>query len=150
MARSLLTFALAALAFFLAGCGGSSYEGDWTVDAAELKSIMLAEMEKEAAADDTMTEDMKKMMTEMAASMAESMKMNLTIKPDGTFTVSTEMMGQTDTVSGTWKAENGGITLTDTEEGMSVSGKLDGAKLVMTFPEGQGGPEKLPMVRVKK
>ena len=150
MARSLIALLLASLTFLLAGCGGSSYEGDWTVDAAELKSIMLAQMEKEAAADDTMTEDMKKMMTEMAASMAESMKMNLTIRPDGTFTVSTEMMGQTDSVDGTWKAENGGITLTDTEDGMSVTGKLEGAKLVMTFPEGQGGPETLPMIRVKK
>lgn len=150
MARSLLTFALAALAFVLAGCGGSSYEGDWTVDAAELKSAVLAQMEKEAAADGTMTEDMKKMVTEMAASMAESMKMNLAVRPDGTFVLSTEMMGQTDSIGGTWKAENGGISLTDDEQGNTVTGKLEGAKLVMTFPEGQGGPEKLPMIRVKK
>lgn len=148
MARVATALMLSLLTLVLVGCGGSSFEGDWSVDNAALKAEMLATMEKEAEGE---TDEMKKMMQEMATGMADAIKMNLSLKADKTFVVTTEVMGQTDTTTGTWSAEGGTLTMTEENDAtMQVTGTLEDGKLMLSFPSETGGPERLPMVRAKK
>lgn len=148
MARTTLALILSALTLLLVGCGGSSFEGDWTIDSKELEKIILASVEKDSEGE---TEETKKMMLEMAGSMAEAIKVNLSLKADGTFTATSGMMDQTETTTGTWTESGGTITMVeDADASDPVTGTIDGDMLMLDFPNAMGGPEKLPMIRTTK
>ncbi len=149
MSRTLLGVLLSFVLVTLVGCGGgSSFEGDWSVDKEAMKEIMLAGMEAEA---EGQPEEAKKMMQDMAASMVESMKMDLNLKGDGTFTVTSEMMGQTDSISGKWTESGGTIEMIENgDPTKKATARIEGGKLMVSFQGEQGAPDKLPMVRAKK
>lgn len=149
MSRNILGVLLSLVLVAVVGCGGgSSFEGEWSVDKEEMKSIMVASMEKET---EGQPEEMKKMMLDTASAMVESMKMDLNLKSDGTFTVTSEMMGQTETVTGTWTESSGTITMTENDKPSNkATAKIEGGKLMVHFENDPGAPESLPMVRKKK
>ncbi|GAB5497158.1 MAG: hypothetical protein Phyf2KO_22380 [Phycisphaerales bacterium] len=170
--KPILRFSIAAaMALTLTACGGGSdsgtsdsdsgstasapkasasdFTGSWQVDKDSMRDIMLAAIEAEAPPE--ATEEQKQMMRDMAAPMIEGMSINLSINEDETFSVDMQMMGETETTTGTWSLDNGVITMTETaEEGESndpATGKLEDGKLVLDFPGEEGGPEQLIMIR---
>lgn len=147
MARTALTLVLSAFTLLLVGCGGSPFEGQWTVDKEEFKKTALAQLEKEMGA------EADESFQEMADGMAEAMQMTVDIKKDGTFSASISMFGMTDTQTGTWKASGNKATLTmDDDADESATAVIRGKNLILTMPEGgaDGGPEEMPFVRVQK
>lgn len=166
--KQILRFSIAAAtALTLTACGGgeggtsdsgtsssapkvtaADFTGNWQLDKESMRDIMLAAMESELPPE--ATEEQKQAMRDMAAPMIENMRINLSINEDKTFSVDTQMMGQPDTTTGTWTLENGVLTMTDSEEGEGSGpafGKLEDGKLVIDFPNEEGGPEQLVMIR---
>ncbi len=149
MSRNILGVLLSFVLVTLVGCGGgSSFEGEWSIDKAAMKEIMVASMEKEA---EGQPEEAKKFMLDMANTMVENMQMDLSLKSDGTFTVTSVMMDQTDTVKGKWTESGGTISmLEDGNPDKKATAKIEGGKLMVSFQGEPGAPDKLPMVRKAK
>ncbi|RNC82577.1 MAG: hypothetical protein ED559_12610 [Phycisphaera sp.] len=158
----------AAMAMTLTACGGgeggtsdsgtsssapkvtaADFTGSWQVDKESMRDIMLAAIEAEAPPE--ATEEQKQMMRNMAEPMIEGMSINLSINEDKTFSVDMQMMGESESTTGTWTLDNGVITMTEnTEEGENsdpATGKLEDGKLMLDFPGEEGGPDQLIMIR---
>lgn len=149
MTRALLSVLFSFVFVLLVACGGgSSFEGEWSVDKAAMKEIMIASMEKEA---EGQPEEAKKFMQDMASSMVENMKMDLVILKDGTFTVTSVMMDQTDTIKGKWTESGGTISMVEDENpDKKATAKIEDGKLMVSFQGEPGAPDKLPMIRKAK
>ena len=149
MSRNILGVLLSFVLVTVVGCGGgSSFEGEWSIDKAAMKEIMVAGMEKETQGQ---SEEAKKMMMDMVTPMVENMQMDLVLNNDGTFTVTSVMMGQTDTVTGKWTESGGTISmLEDGNADKKATAKIEDGKLMVSFQSEPGAPDKLPMIRKAK
>ncbi len=113
---ALMCIAVVALfASLLGGCGNkeSGYVGKWELDKDAFKATLKAEMEKEQGGDD---EGMAAFAAAMMMGVIDSMQMDVEIKKDHTFVATTNMQGQTDTATGTWKLEGDSIRMTSPNE----------------------------------
>ncbi len=110
------TMLVAVMAFAFAACGGSDIEGKWVLKQATM----------------TMGSETIDMIEE------GGMSMTLEIKDDGTFEISMSQGNQSETGSGTWKFEDGSLTLSG-EGGEDYLGadvlKLEKGKLTASHSE---------------
>ena len=127
------------------GAGADPAVGTWKLDATATVEGMRATMDKQM---EGQPEEMKKLAAQMMDTMVAAMKGSMELKADGTATGSMTMpnpMGgepSQSNATGTWKNENGSVSITMAEEGQdgeTSSGKLEGDTLTMT--EQQGGQE---------
>mgnify|MGYP006272503897 FL=1 len=92
---------------------------------------------------DEMEEGPEKIGAQMAAGMISSMQMTIALNEDGTASVNTTMMGQTDQSPATWSISGETITLTVTPENGepdTATGTLEGDTLTLDPPDGQNMP----------
>ena len=106
---------IALLAVVFAACGTKSYVGTYKFASMSMTGTGMS-MEYVAG------------QSVMGVTITEDAYV-LEIKEDGTFTMDVNMMGETSSVSGTWKEESGAITMTSEGEGNKAT--LDGGKLIM-------------------
>lgn len=138
------------------GAGGGGVVGSWTMDMDKVMDMAMAEAKKKIG---EMPEDQRKVaeeamggkaMREMMAKQFGSMKMDVTVSADKTFTVSAQEPGsdKADAMAGTWEEKDGVFTFTTkTKNGQpatggdakSVRAKMAGGNLVLSMPD--GGPE---------
>lgn len=107
---------IALLAVLFAACGAKSYPGTYKFASMSMSGNGVS-MEYTAGQDFmgvTITED----------------AYVLEVKEDSTFTMSVNMMGETSTMSGTWKEEGGKMIMT-AEDGSDQTATLNGNKLTM-------------------
>lgn len=127
----------------------SDFTGSWQVDKESMREIMMEAIMAEAP--EGATDEQKQMMQDMAGPMIDGMSVNLSINEDKTFAVSMQMMGEAEETTGTWSVGDGVITMTETaEEGEAPSpatGTIEDGKLVINFPNEEGGPQKMVMIR---
>lgn len=146
MSRFSIAFLLSFVTFLLVGCGGgSSYEGEWTIDKEVMKAQMIEAMEAQSAG---MPEAAVKAQIEMAESMVDKSSSTLSIKSDDTYILSSTMNGQTQTQSGTWKADGDSIVLS-TKDQPDVKGEIKDGKLLIENPSSEG-PRHTTLIRAKK
>lgn len=71
----------------------------------------------------------------MVNSMLDLSGFTLSMKKDNTFVMAMDMGGTSDSVSGTWKEENGQYTLESPEQTSTLSMKLEGNELILDMVE---------------
>lgn len=154
MKRStVLTAVLAVLLLGVAtlpGCGRSDtakHAGTWDLDIQVVKDAMAAEI---AAIDDPEErEAMEFGMAMIGSGMLDAMEMRLTLNADGTASSTTSMMGESDTVEGTWSAEGDRLTIEMAQDGKSdaVSAVVEGDTLELIPPDGEEMPFRMILKR---
>jgi hypothetical protein len=133
----------------LPGCGqeaaSSSHAGVWELDIQVVKDAMMAEIE--AMEDSAEREAMELGMAMIGSGMLDTMSMVLVLNPDGTASSTSTMMGESDTVHGTWSAKGDLLTIEMTEGGESdsVSALVDDDTLELLPPEGEEMPFRMIM-----
>jgi len=155
MNRTTLTMAVLAAAVLavapLQGCGKpaptSAHAGTWELDIQVVKDAMLAEI---AEIDDPEErEAMEFGMAMIGSGMLDAMEMTLKLNADGTASSTTSMMGESETVSGTWSARGNQLTIEMAQDGESeaVSAVVEGDTLELIPPEGEDMPFRMIMRR---
>jgi hypothetical protein len=133
----------------LHGCGNaapaSSHAGTWELDMQVVKDAMLAEIAE--IEDPEERQAMEFGMAMIGSGMLDAMSMTLTLNADGTASSTTSMMGESETVRGTWSARNDHLTIEMTQDGESeaVSAVVDGDTLELIPPEGEEMPFRMIM-----
>ena len=123
----------------LGGCGGSPFPGDWTVDKDAMREQMVASFDRDNPGMPQSTRDLA---VKTATDTLNQMNTALQIKKDGTFTITTSMQSQKQTVIGIWATEGDTIILTPTTGGGQRSvGRISKGKLLIANPSGQGPKE---------
>lgn len=134
----------------LQGCGKpetASHAGTWDLDIQVVKDAMAAEI---AAIDDPEErEAMEFGMAMIGSGMLDAMEMRLTLNADGTASSTTSMMGESDTVEGTWSAAGNHLTIEMVQNGKSdaVSAVVEGDTLELIPPDGEEMPFRMIMKR---
>ena len=150
---TVLTAVLAALLLVtgsLPGCARpdtAKYAGTWDLDIQVVKDAMAAEI---AAIDDPEErEAMEFGMAMIGSGMLDAMAMRLTLNADGTASSTTSMMGESDTVEGTWTADGNRLTIEMVQDGESdaVSAVVEGDTLELLPPDGEEMPFRMIMKR---
>jgi hypothetical protein len=144
--NTLFTPALAVMflaAGLLQGCGQSAeskHAGTYELD----KAVIMEDMEATIAAieDPEEREGMEMGMAMMGAGMLDMMQMSITLNADGTASSTSLMMGETETVTGTWSARGDQVRIEMVQDGQTeaVSGKITGDLLELIPPEDEDIP----------
>lgn len=144
--RFLFTPALAVMllaAGSLQGCGQSAeskHAGTYELD----KAVIMKDMEATIAAieDPAERQGMEMGMAMMGSGMLDSMQMSITLNPDGSASSTSTMMGETETVTGTWSAHGDQVMIEMEQDGQTeaVSAKISGDMLELIPPEDEDIP----------
>ena len=110
-----------------------------------MKAQMIEAMKAQSAG---MPEAAVKAQIEMAESMVDKSSSTLSIKSDDTYILSSTMNGQTQTQSGTWKADGDSIVLSTSGQ-PDVKGEIKDGKLLIENPSSEG-PRHTTLIRAKK
>lgn len=134
----------------LQGCGKpdtASHAGTWDLDIEVVKEAMAAEIA--AIEDPEERQAMEFGMEMIGAGMLDAMEMTLTLNADGTASSTTSMMGETETVGGTWSAEGNHLTIEMVQDGESdaVAALVEGDTLELIPPEGEDMPFRMILHR---
>jgi hypothetical protein len=146
MAMLLSIFLIAAP---IQGCGQqatpSAHAGTWELDIQVVKDAMMAEIAE--MEDSEEREAMELGMAMIGAGMLDTMSMVLRLNPDGTASSTSTMMGESDTVHGSWSAEGDRLTIQMTQDGESdsVSAVVEDDTLELLPPEGEEMPFRMIM-----
>jgi hypothetical protein len=152
MKRFLLPLAvLAALLFSAAalqGCGQpevSRHAGTWDLDTQVVKDAMLAEIASIENEEERQAMEMG--MAMMGAELIDAMNMTLVLAPDGTASSTTSIMGESETVYGSWSASGDMLTIQMEQDGQSeaVAARVSGDTLELLPPEGEEMPFRMVM-----
>jgi hypothetical protein len=152
MKRLLLPLAvLAALllgAATLQGCGQpevSRHAGTWDLDTQVVKDAMLAEIA--SIENEEERQAMELGMAMMGAELIDAMNMTLVLSPDGTASSTTSIMGESETVYGSWSASGDMLTIEMEQDGQSeaVAARVSGDTLELLPPEGEEMPFRMVM-----
>jgi hypothetical protein len=152
MKRLLLPLAvLAALllgAATLQGCGQpevSRHAGTWDLDTQVVKDAMLAEIA--SIENEEERQAMELGMAMMGAELIDAMNMTLVLSPDGTASSTTSIMGESETVYGSWSASGDMLTIQMEQDGQSeaVAARVSGDTLELLPPEGEEMPFRMVM-----
>lgn len=134
----------------LQGCGKrdtAGHAGTWDLDIEVVKDAMAAEIA--AIEDPEERQAMEFGMEMIGAGMLDAMQMTLTLNVDGTASSTTSMMGETETVDGTWSAQGNRLTIEMVQDGESesVAALVEGDTLELIPPEGEDMPFRMIMHR---
>lgn len=137
----------------LSGCGKSptdTHAGTWELDIQVVKDAMAAEIA--AIEDPDEREAMEFGMAMIGSGMLDEMEMVLTLNADGTASSTTSMMGQSETVAGTWSARGDRLTIEMAQNGKSeaVAAVVEGDTLELIPPDGEEMPFRMIMKRSTK
>jgi len=152
MKSNFLTIAMLGVVLLGAGllqaCGKSpepSHAGTWELDIQVVKDAMMAEIA--TIEDPAERQAMEFGMAMLGSGMLDAMSMSLTLNPDGTASSTTSMMGESDTVHGTWSARGDQLTIEMTQDGESdsISAVVEGDTLELIPPEGEAMPFRMIM-----
>ena len=142
-----IAFVLSFLTMLIAGCGGesaSSYEGQWTVDKAEMKAQVEVALKEQLKG---IQEDLIRQQIEGAKLAIDQTSSSLRLNKGGTYSLVTTLGMHAQTRNGTWKAEGGSIVLS-TPGQPDVTARIKGGKLLVDNPTGDG-PKATTMIRVE-
>lgn len=145
MAKFSIALVLSFLTVLIAGCGGesaSSYEGQWTVDKAEMKAQVEVALKEQLKG---IQKDLVRQQIEAARQAIDQTSTSLRLNKGGTYSLVATMGMQAQTRNGTWKADGGGIVLS-TPGQPDVKARIKGGKLLVDNPSGEG-PKSTTMVR---
>ena len=131
----------------LSGCGQSDvtrYAGTWELDTAIVKAAIEAEIA--SMEDDEERQAMEAGMALMGSRMLEALSITLVLHDDGTAVSTTRMMGESETVTGSWSASDDILTIemTDNGESQAIRGRIED-DLLELLP---GDDEELPFPMV--
>lgn len=152
MKRILVTLVASALflpgAMALHGCGKAtapSHAGTWELDTQLMKDAMAAEIA--AIEDPEERRAMEMGMAVMGSTMLEQLSMTLTLDPDGSASVTSATMGDSETLRGTWSAEGNLLVIVMEQDGESrpASARVDGDTLELLPPEADDMPFRMIM-----
>jgi|GEM_PF-4075398 len=152
MKNNFLTIAMLGVVLLGAGllqaCGKSpelGHAGTWELDIQVVKDAMMAEIGE--IEDPAERQAMEFGMAMLGSGMLDAMNMTLTLNPDGTASSTTSMMGESDTVHGTWSARGDHLTIEMTQDGESdsISAVVEGDTLELIPPEGEDMPFRMIM-----
>jgi hypothetical protein len=136
----------------LQGCGKageSRHAGTYELDKALIMESIAAEI---AAIEDPEEREAMEMGLAMVGSgMLDMMRLTVTLNADGTASSTTSMMGESETVSGTWVARGDAVTITMIEaDGGSepVNGMITGDTLELFPPEDEELPFRMVLRRL--
>lgn len=134
----------------LQGCGQAPEEahaGTWELDIQVVKDAMAAEIA--AIEDPEERQAMEFGMAMIGSGMLDEMEMTLTLKADGTASSTTSMMGESETVYGTWSARGKDLTIEMVQDNESdaVAAVVEGDTLELIPPEGEEMPFRMIMRR---
>ena len=127
IARAFAAAILAGATFGLAGCGGG-VEGTYTLDKAEVKKAMEAEMNAKTGG-----VPLPPGLVRVALGMIDAMEMTMELQPGGKLTMKATMPslagqpGKTENKEGTWTADGESIVLT--ADGKAITCSKSWAKL---------------------
>lgn len=152
MKRNFLTIAMLGLVLLGAGllqaCGKgpeTTHAGTWELDIQVVKDAMMAEIAE--IEDPAERQAMEFGMAMLGSGMLDAMSMTLTLNPDGSAVSMTSMMGESESVSGTWSARGDVLTINMTQDGESeaISAVVEGDTLELLPPEGEDMPFRMLM-----
>jgi hypothetical protein len=135
-------------ASLLPGCGKPAevaHAGTWELDIQVVKDAMAAEIA--GIEDPEERQAMEFGMAMIGAGMLDAMKMTLTLNADGTASSTTSMMGESETVQGTWSARGNRLTIEMVQDNKSeeVSAVVDGDTLELIPPDDEEMPFRMIM-----
>jgi len=121
--RAQAVFILALFAVALQGCGGGGVAGTYVLDESAMRETVRAQAMKdptvfgplENATGDEKAEIEKQLNAEVERQVA-SMKMELNLKDDGTYTVTGGMGGEKFAIKGTWTQDGDNLSFETTEK----------------------------------
>lgn len=146
------TLAVCLLVFgALQGCGKSvesQHAGTYELD----KAVIMESIEAEIAVieDAEEREAMEAGLAMVGSGMLDMMRLTITLNADGTASSTTSMMGESDTVTGTWVTRGDAVTITMIEaDGSSepVNGMITGDTLELFPPEDEELPFRMVLRR---
>ncbi len=121
--------------------------GTWQLDNQVVKDAMMADIA--AIEDPEERQAMELGMAMLGAGMIDEMSMILSLNADGTASSTTSMMGDSETVHGSWTASGNMLTIEMEQDGQSdaVAARVDGDTLELIPPEGEELPFRMIMRR---
>lgn len=121
--------------------------GTWQLDNQVVKDAMMADIA--AIEDPEERQAMELGMAMMGAGMIDEMSMVLALNADGSASSTTSMMGESETVHGSWTASGAMLTIEMAQDGQSdaVAARIDGDTLELIPPEGEELPFRMIMRR---
>lgn len=146
MTRVVKVAVLAAFCAVLAACGGSSPEGQWSLDKEKTKNSVQTAIKKqmEEREGPGMEEEM---MTGMLDAMMEAMNITMDVRADNTFTASVPMGPS---LTGTWTRDGDKVTFKPSQEGEeAMVATLNGDELVLSPPDDELPDARLYLKRNK-
>jgi hypothetical protein len=137
-------------ASLLLGCGKPAeveHAGTWELDIQVVKDAMAAEIA--GIEDPEERQAMEFGMAMIGSGMLDAMKMTLTLNADGTASSTTSMMGESETVQGTWSARGNRLTIEMVQDNKSeeVSAVVEGDTLELIPPDDEEMPFRMIMRR---
>jgi len=135
----------------LQGCGKaveSRHAGTYELDKAVIMESIAAEIA--AIQDPEEREAMEMGLATVGSGMLEMMRLTVTLNADGTASSTTSMMGESETVTGTWVVRGDAVTITMIEaDGGSepVNGRITGDTLELFPPEDEELPFRMVLRR---
>lgn len=135
-------------ASLLLGCGKPAevaHAGTWELDIQVVKDAMAAEIA--GIEDPEERQAMEIGMAMIGSGMLDAMKMTLTLNADGTASSTTSMMGESETVQGTWSASGNRLTIEMVQDNKSeeVNAVVEGDTLELIPPEDEEMPFRMIM-----
>lgn len=135
-------------ASLLLGCGKPAeveHAGTWELDIQVVKDAMAAEIA--GIEDPEERQAMEFGMAMIGAGMLDEMQMTLTLNADGTASSTTSMMGESETVQGTWSARGNRLNIEMVQDNKSeeVSAVVDGDTLELIPPDDEEMPFRMIM-----
>jgi hypothetical protein len=145
------TAVLAALMFsagILQGCGQqetSRHAGTWDLDTQVVKDAMMAEIA--SIENEEEREAMELGMAMMGAQLIDAMNMTLVLGQDGSASSTTSIMGESETVHGTWSASGDMVLIEMEQDGQAeaVAARVTGDTMELLPPEGEEMPFRMIM-----
>lgn len=154
MKRILVTLVASAIllpgAMALHGCHKASaprHAGTWELDTQLMKDAMVTDIA--AIEDPEERRAMEMGMAVMGSAMLEQLSMTLTLNPDGSASITSAMMGDSETLHGTWSAAGNLLAIVMEQDGESqaASARVDGDTLELLPPDADDMPFRMIMRR---
>jgi len=151
MARTWPVILVLVLSLSLLACGGrgtSEFVGAWEIDPVSAKKMVEKLV---GPTDDEVFPQVVQVAYKELLGRVESMRLDLDIKPDNTFTFFGSFGGEPETTTGMWAAADGAITMTsnDHPEEPPVTATVSGDRLTIKFDNDGEGSGEMAMIRAK-